>query len=52
MQPLCLEGQLRESFKLHLFSVAEKKNIISYKRSVQKFFLSLISQHDKQEAAN
>lgn len=52
MQALGLEGQLREGFKLHLFSVAEKKNIISYKRSVQIFFLFLISWHGKQEAAN
>lgn len=52
VQALGLEGQFREGFKLYLFSVAKKKNIISYKRSLQKFFLSLISWLNKQEAAN
>jgi len=45
-----LEGQLREGFKLYLISVAEKKNSSSSKRSMQKFFLLLISWYSKREA--
>lgn len=50
MKAQALEGQLRGGFKLYLISVAEKKNSSS-KRSMQKFFLLLISWYDKREAA-